>query len=507
MNKAILTVIGAMAACSSLSAADVVIPNKITGEYTLQANTDYTLSGYTYVMDGATLTIEPGAHIYAAATDAQTLKASALIVTRGGKIMAEGTASNPIIFEPVDAKTVDLGPDDTGMWGGVIILGKGILNSNAGGSWTGDYPTQDIEGMLPDVGDEALINFGGTDNTDNSGVFRYVSLRHGGTVIGDGNEINGLTLGGVGSGTQIDHVEIFANKDDAIECFGGAVNLNHIVAAFSYDDSLDLDEGYKGQVQYYLVLQRAGANGNTDLGDKGGEWDGNDKPNTATPHMLLQLANATFIGMGADSANTAINIRSNGAAEVYNSIFVEFDKMIQLDKDTDGSCLARYTAGDDIFEGNIWFSSTSANNTAAGLVVTGDSQVSPLDEFFTGTNTIGDPGLEISRAAGSNLLDVTPALDSIAITTTAATVPAGLIQSNYKGAFDPNYNWAYGWTKLSSDGYFKVEGTWFEDSKWGWVYLNSGEFADGSYVYFRSTGQWMWIAATDSNGYWTYLFN
>ncbi|MFA5256881.1 MAG: hypothetical protein WC360_01915 [Opitutales bacterium] len=503
MKKTILTVIGALAACGTL-AAQTAVPNKISEDLTLHAGTDYLLNGYTYVLDGATLTIEPGVHVYA--NEDTGVNASALIITRGGKIMAQGSPTAPIIFEPISAKDVDLGPDDTGMWGGVIVLGKGKLNSNALGVWTG-YPTQDIEGMVPATEDLPLINFGGEDNADNSGVLSYISIRNGGISLSEGNEINGLTLGGVGSGTTINHIEVFANKDDAVEIFGGAVNLDHIVAAFSYDDSLDLDEGYLGHVQYYFVIQRKGAGTNTDKGDKGGEWDGNDLPNTATPLMLVKLANATFVGMGTESSNTAFNIRHNGAGQVYNSIFVEYDKMIQLDEDSDGACLARYNNGDDIFSGNIWFSSTPANNDATALAVSGSGLVSPMNTFFSGTNQIANPGLAISRVAGAYALDVTPADDSVAVTSEAATVPTELEQTSFKGAFDPYYNWAIGWTKLYSDGYFVVEGSWFDHPKWGWIYLNSGTLDDGSYVYFKNTDQWMWVAASDSTGFWSYVFD
>lgn len=485
--------------------AQTPIPNKISTNLTLTANSEYLLSGYTYVMPGYTLTIEPGVTIYA--EEGTGSSAAALVVTRGARIHAEGTSTNPIVFTSILDKTVgNLDADDTGLWGGVCILGNGILNSNKSGSFSGDYPTNDIEGFIPASGDEGLINYGGSDNSESSGVFRYVSLRHGGAIISEGNEINGLTLGGVGSGTVIDHVEVYANKDDAVEIFGGAVSLSHIICAFAYDDGLDLDQGWLGQVQHLFVIQRAGQGGNTDKGDKGGEWDGNDKPTTRGPKMLLQLANATFIGMGTESSNTAINIRANGAAEVYNSIFIEYNKMLQIDKDSDSATYNRFLAGESKFEGNIWYSSTPANNTVTGLAVTGEAYCSPLDAFFSGTNQIVDPGLTVSRVLGAQALDVQPALNSAAVTTATANVPAGLTKTSYKGAFDPYYNWATGWTKLYNDGYFVAKGTWFDHPEWGWIYLDSGALENGSYVYFKNTDQWIWVAASDASGYWTYLF-
>lgn len=540
MNKIHLTLMGLAALGSPLCAAipadltSHTLPNKITTDTTLAAGGEYAISGYTYVMPGATLTIQPGVRIYA--DNGSGASASALIVTRGAKIMAQGTSTDPIIFEPIAARTTDLGPDDTGMWGGVILLGKGVVNSNKSGTTSGGIYTQDIEGMLPATGDEGLINYGGTDNTDNSGVLSYISIRHGGIVLSEGNEINGLTLGGVGSSTTINHIEVFANKDDAIEIFGGAVNLDHIVAAFSYDDSLDLDEGYAGHVQYYFALQHASVDDSGsifDQGDKGGEWDGNDFPNDATPLMLLKLSNATFVGDGnmySDSnenllgsasdkaiANTAINIRANGAAQVYNSIFVGYVKMLEIDnffktiagvKTSDVSEIARYNNGDIKFAGNVWYSCTAANNTAAGLQVTGADYIRD-DSFFTANNNvIADPGLTLNRYEGSGKLVVTPSAASVAVTGTRATVPAGsgLEQTSFAGAFPPNYNWAVGWTKLYSDGYFKLDGTWFNHPKWGWLWLSSGALSSGGYVYFQNTNQWVWIALEDASGYWTYTF-
>jgi hypothetical protein len=507
MKTAILSILGGVSLCGSLC-AQTAVPNKITTDTTLLAGQEYLIDGYTYVTNGATLTIEPGAHIYAESGTGAS--ASALIVTRGSKIMAEGTTTDPIIFEPLLAKSGHLTADDTGLWGGVVILGNGILNSNQAGTWSGSNPTQDVEGMLPASGDEALINFGGADNADNSGVFRYVSIRHAGIVLQEGNELNGLTLGGVGSGTQIDHVEVFANKDDSVEIFGGAVNLSHIITAFGYDDGLDCDEGYRGQVQFLLSIQRELSDEGTvtDRGDKGGEWDGNDKPNDATPLMLLQLANATFIGLGPDAtaSNTAINIRNNGAAEVYNSVFVNYAKMLQIDNDASNVELGRFNNGDIVFEGNIWYSHVAANNTAAGLQVSGSGKLTN-DAFFTADNNqIIDPGFVISRVAGAGLLDVTPSLDSVVVTATQASVPAGMVQKDYAGAFGPYENWATGWTKLYEDGFFAPEGTWFEHPEWGWIYLDNGQLSVGSYVYFKNTDQWIWVAFEESTGYWTYLF-
>ncbi|HNX05741.1 MAG TPA: hypothetical protein PKI32_09580, partial [Opitutales bacterium] len=416
---------------------------------------------------------------------------------------AQGTATDPIVFTSIDALTTDLDKTDTGLWGGIIVLGKGRINGNVSGSWAGDYPTNSAEGVSPATGDDSLIIYGGTDDTDDSGVISYVSIRHGGVILGAGKEINGLTLCAVGSATQVDHVEVYANKDDGIEIFGGNVNLDHIVLAYCYDDSLDLDEGYRGSVQYLLAIQDFVS---SDVTDKGGEWDGADLPVKGTPEMMIHLANATFIGLGDKAANTALNIRVNGAAKVYNSIFTEYDKMLKIDADSTD----RFNAGDIVFAGNIWHSSTEANTTPA-LLQTG-AEACKSDGFFTSNNNqIANPGLTVTRDANGTIttagaIDVTPAVGSIAATSPGATVSADPVQTNFIGAFSPYYNWALGWTKLYDDGTFAVEGTWFNHPKWGWLWLSSGSLAEGGYVYFQNTDQWVWIALEDASGYWTYTF-
>ena len=173
-------------------------------------------------------------------------EASALIVARGGKINAVGTQENPIIFtfeqDALDGST----PYNTkGQWGGVIILGNAQLNSSPG-------ETQ-IEG-IPDTESRGL--YGGNDDLDNSGTMTYVSIRHGGTDIGAGNEINGLTLGGVGSQTTLEYIEVIANADDGVEFFGGTASIKYVLTAFCGDDSFDYDEGWRGYGQFWCTEEK-----------------------------------------------------------------------------------------------------------------------------------------------------------------------------------------------------------------------------------------------------------
>lgn len=223
---------------------------QITADETWISSNIYILAGKVVVDDGVTLTIEPGTIIKGQKGTGSL--ASALIVARGGKIMAEGTQEKPIIFTSIDDNIevgqqagTNLDENNNGLWGGVLILGY------AKGSFKGDVTEVQIEGIP--AGDTFGL-YGGDDDEDNSGVFKYVSIRHGGALIGEGNEINGLTLGAVGRGTVIDNVEIVANFDDGVEFFGGTVNASNIVVWAQGDDGLDIDQAYAGTVTNSLVI-------------------------------------------------------------------------------------------------------------------------------------------------------------------------------------------------------------------------------------------------------------
>src|SRR5690606_10904483 len=193
----------------------------LNADETWSAENIYILDGKVVVADGVTLTIEAGTIIKG--PEGQETLASALVVDQGGKLMAEGTAEKPIIFTSVlddieqgQTQGSNLTTTSTGLWGGVIVLGKAPI------SVEGDLGTAHIEGI---PADESYGQYGGADVADNSGVITYISIRHGGVTIGEDNEINGLTLGGVGNGTVIENIEVVANQDDGIEWFGGSVNV------------------------------------------------------------------------------------------------------------------------------------------------------------------------------------------------------------------------------------------------------------------------------------------
>ena len=227
---------------------EVLVLSNISEDTTWETGKIYTLGSRISVLSGVTLTIEPGVIIKGEAGSGAN--ATALLISRGAKIMAEGTASQPIIFtsiadeiEPGDIASPNLDPTLNGLWGGLIVLGYAPISADAESVQIEGIPPSDQNGL-----------YGGTDAADNSGVIKYISIRHGGANIGEGNEINGLTLGGVGSGTRIENVEIVSNQDDGIEWFGGAVNVSNVVVWNTGDDAIDTDQGWSGTLDNFAII-------------------------------------------------------------------------------------------------------------------------------------------------------------------------------------------------------------------------------------------------------------
>ncbi len=316
-------------------------------------------------------------------------------------------------------------------------------------------------------GDTALGTFGGTNDDDNSGVFRYVSIRHGGAIVGTANELNGLSMGGVGRGTTIEFVEVFANRDDGFEWFGGTVNAKYLVAAFCGDDSFDYDQGYRGNLQFLFALQADNRQNDSDdgyQGDRGFEFDGATAPEaTATPLGGGTVFNATLIGIGsstrpngaAGAANVAMHLRDNGAHKIFNSVFVDYANIFVVDADEQ----PRIDDGGFLFANNTFFSHIAANNNVnaaggAGVFATA-SVLRPALLTATGNNNANPMLRSISRAA-DRTLDPRPAVGSPLLNATV-TAPSNsfLSATTYRGAFG-NTNWASGWTKLWTEGWFSL---------------------------------------------------
>jgi hypothetical protein len=310
--------------------------NLIATNTILSCDTIYKLNDKIYVGDGKIITIAPGTLIKAPSVPSD---ANALIVSRGGKIMAPGTQECPIVFTAdADPMNGTYGIENRGKWGGVVILGKAANNLKGGfGLNTISDGIGFIEGF---TSGEPRNEYGAApgleDNNDNSGIMTYVSIRHSGEIVGAANELNGLSLGSVGRGTTLSHIEIVSSLDDGIEFFGGTVDVKYASVLFNDDDGFDWDQGWAGRGQFWVVVK-------TDLttspgGDNGFENDSDDALQCRY-HANPKIYNCTYIGAaginipGPGTAldnNQAIEWKEASRGEIRNCIFSNYSRGVQF---------------------------------------------------------------------------------------------------------------------------------------------------------------------------------
>jgi hypothetical protein len=285
------------------------------------SNCIYVLNNKVVVPAGITLTIEPGTIIKG--TSGTGSLASALVVARGGTVLAAGTADQPIVMTSIadnitvgESNGTNLDQNDRGLWGGLIVLG------NAPCSFSGDVAALQIEGI---PAEDTWGLYGGSDSDDNSGIFKYISIRHGGALIGEGNEINGLTLGGVGAGTEIDNIEVVANVDDGIEFFGGTVDASNLLVWAQGDDAIDIDQAYSGTIDNVIVHLG-------DISDHAFEIDGPE--GTAVGSFTLQ--NASIFGNAITENGEYADYRSNAMGTTTGVFASGFPAGKDVELDNDG---------------------------------------------------------------------------------------------------------------------------------------------------------------------------
>lgn len=299
----------------------VAVTGAIIGNVTWTNDNIYQLNQKVVVDAGATLNIEAGTIIKGSPGTGSL--ASALIVARGGQINAVGTPTSPIIFTSTsdniacgETAGTNLDENDRGLWGGLIILG------NAPSSFSGDNFEAQIEGI---PADDTFGLYGGSDAEDSSGMLSYVSIRHGGALIGEGNEINGLTLGGVGNGTVINNIEVVANVDDGIEFFGGTVNTENLLVWAQGDDAIDIDQAYAGTIDNAVVVLG-------DFSDHAFEIDGPE----GTANGAFTIQNATIIGNTITDNGEYADYRSNAQGITSNIYAFGFKAGSDIELDNDG---------------------------------------------------------------------------------------------------------------------------------------------------------------------------
>lgn len=406
-----------------------------TGTTTWRKDRDYLLEGLVFVNEGQTLTIEPGTVIRA--KTGQGSAASALIVARGGTIIADGTSAEPIIFTcENDDLAGSIQTEAKGLWGGVIILGAARLNNQ--------YGENHIEGIPLS---EPRATYGGQFDEDYSGIFRYVSIRHAGTNIGEGNEINGLSLGGVGNETILDHIEVISNADDGFEFFGGTVNAKYLIASNCSDDTYDYDEGFRGKGQFWVGIQDV-QEGSQLLEANGGSFPENGRP-LSTPLLF----NLTLVGSGSNNDRSLAIYSRNGSGWLANSILLNQQHGLSLEfKPNLEDSYSQFEAGLLQWKGNVFYD-VANNDTAAIFKVYTESEGVDLEgqnarireHFSRENNKVEDPGLIYSEG-------IYRLVASGYVFTGLATYPDDWFdQVGYQGAFG-TFNWASGWTLISQEG-------------------------------------------------------
>lgn len=406
----------------------VTVTGSLTSSQRWTADKRYVIRDYVGLTSGNTLTIDPGTVIYGGDGRAT------LFIQRGAKIVADGTERRPIIFTS---------PQRTGLraqkdWGSLVLLGNAPINVAGGQAFLEGLPSQ------PEY------TFGGTDPADSSGIIRYVRLEFGGFEIATAQEINGLTLGGIGTGTVVDHVQVLQNKDDAFEFFGGTVNASHLLGVGFADDGLDFDFGYLGSVQFAAMIKRA----ENDEGDSNilTESDNNGTGGPETPLTSPMVYNVTSVRVPSNTGNYGAVLRRNSAGN-YHNIVVQGSRNAPVNL-RDSSTNNNANSGSLVFDNSILFGDFSD----AAFPSRTDGPQSRTFVFTTNKhNRNVDPLLAIGTPSllKTYMPDVTPLDDSPALDADMVAVPPdnGFLRVvDFQGAVGPGNNWILsGWASFSDN--------------------------------------------------------
>jgi len=465
MNKTLMLMAAATLFAGAVSAQDTLSGN-ITANRTLTSNRCYYLRGCVTVKSGVILNIQPGTKIFGLAplSPSQLSTAGALIVERGAKINAAGTASAPIVF----TSSKPAGSRARGDWAGIIIAGNAPINVPGG--------TYQVEGAC------VPILAGGTVVGDNSGVMTFVQIHYAGIAFSPDNEINSLTLAGVGNGTKIENVQVTNANDDAFEFFGGTVNAKNLIALDTRDDDFDTDLGYNGKIQFGLSIRKDTASHDIS-GSNGIESDNNNvSPDyLGTPKTRAIFSNFTFIGpkycnpgitLSAEYDNGAL-IRRNSAHSLYNSIETSWPDNGLFVKDAPTVVNTSLTSGDMLnysfnslydnganFTGSTWTGGCGASILAwanVGALGTGCLE--------SGNQTPGGvPAFTNAASIKGNYCSANPNFAQAVMLDTAdfkgSDLTSGFTVVKYRGAFGTT-DWTAGWTTWCPQGQVYSCGTGF----------------------------------------------
>lgn len=369
------------------------LKGELTSGLTLKNGKTYNLTGGYTVKSGATLTIEPGVTIIAKEDDVVDY----ILVEQGAKIMAEGTASNPIIMTSEKK--------ESGAWGGLHICGNAKINV-AGGT------------AKSEIGN---ATYGGDNDADNSGVYRYIRLEYTGYAFDEEHEANGVTFYGVGNGTKVEYLQAYKGSDDGFEWFGGSVNVKYLVATSCSDDSFDWTQGWTGKGQFLVAYQEE----ESTLGyecDCLIEADNDSKTFGATPISAPVLANLTLVGNNSEVNKRGIRLRAGTHAKIYNALV----------------------------KGKANTLTTETTETETAL----DNGTSILNNIWLATSFSGKEGIytgEKFNAAQGNAQNKTFSLTNKYIGTetegTDLSADPFFAKADYKGAVPTDNDWTKNWTK------------------------------------------------------------
>jgi len=418
-----LATLVAFTACKDKNDPDPIDTNtaiKLTGNLssqTLTKDKKYLIEGQVFVRDGQTLTIEPGTVIYG---DKRTK--GTLVIDKGGRLVANGTVNEPIVF----TSNQEEGVRDRGDWGGLVILGRANCNQ--------ENPA--IEGITPSV------VFGTLNNTqfdgESSGSLKYVRVEFAGIELTPNNETNSITMGGVGRGTEMEYVMVSFGGDDGFEWFGGTVNGKYFVSFCTWDDDFDVDFGWSGNVQYGLAVRYPSFADQSQ--SNGFECDNGPNDNDVQPYTTGVFSNITVVGpikTGTSTGNAnyahAIDLRRRTAVSIFNSVFAGFPRGIRMNQP---SVLAQYQSGNGALENNLLLgtNNSTAYNAGSGVAV------ADVEAFWKATNTtIDGPADDAKHTAagispdiffGSRVSDQYPSNPSLAVS--AGTITTGALFTNGK---------------------------------------------------------------------------
>lgn len=405
---------------------------------TLTADKKYLIRGQVFVRAGKTLTIEPGTVVMGERSSRGTL-----VIDRDGKIIAEGTASQPIVF----TSNQQPGDRDRGDWGGLVILGKARTNQ----------VDPVIEGITPEV------RFGGNDDNDNSGVLKYVRVEFAGIELSPNNETNGITLGGVGKGTKMEYCQVSFGGDDGFEWFGGNVDARYLIVFAGWDDDYDCDYGFSGKVQFGLGVRYPGY---ADQSESNGlEWDNGPNDNDIQPYSTATFSNFTIIGPVAEGTSASnknfaygIDLRRRVAMSLFNSVIAGYPKGLRMNQN---SVLEQYAdKKNGVIANNIFHFPAAAFNGGSGV------DVDAVEAYITAANTViedeasaakhAEIGLKQDWFFGSRLASAYSSNPNFTVTSGLLSSGAdfshaklsGFQQVGFRGAFGGS-DWTDGWAEFA----------------------------------------------------------